>query len=54
MSLMRSPSSFPVVIRCTCCDRRLLRSELMSYAGWSRSAMNGALVVVISVCVSMM
>ena len=36
-SMLGSPISGPVEMRCDYCDRRLLRSELMSYARCSRS-----------------
>ena len=48
-SLFGSPISGPLEIRCECCDRMLLRSELMSCAGCSRSVIRRHRVVVSAV-----
>ena len=44
-----SPISGPVEMRCECYDLRLLRSELMSCAGYSRSVIRRQRVVVSAV-----
>ena len=48
-SVLGSPISGPVEMRCECCDRRLLRSELMSCAECSRSVIKRYRVVVSAV-----
>ena len=47
--MFESPISLPVAIRCACCDRRLLRSEVMSCVGCSRRVMRRQWVVVSAV-----
>ena len=47
-----SPISGPVEMRCECCDRTLLRSELMSCAGCSQSVIRRYRVVVSAVPLS--
>ena len=52
LSLSRYPSRFLVLKRCACYDLGLLRSELISYAGYFLSVVSITLVVMISVYVS--
>ena len=52
LSVLGPPSTFPVVIRCVCCNRMILRSEVVSCDEYSRSAVVKALVVVISLYLS--
>ena len=47
--MLGSPISGPVEMMCECCDRRLLRSELMSCAECSRSVIKRHRVVVSAV-----
>lgn len=52
LSLLGSPSRFPVLKGCTCYDLGLLRRELISYAVCFLSVVSITLVVMISVYVS--
>ena len=53
-SVLGSQLIFPVRMRCACCERRLSSSEVMSFAGCSRSVIRMHLVVVIAVSLSWM
>ena len=52
--MLESSLSSIVVTKCACCGRRLLRSEVVSYAGCSYSAESRDLVVMITIYVSKM
>ena len=52
LSVFGPPSGSPVVKKCVCCDRRLLRNETIPCVGCCRNAVSKDLVAVIAVCVS--
>ena len=49
--MLGSLSRLPVVTRCACCERGLLKSEVVFYSGYFRSVMSRYFVEVIAVCI---